>query len=132
MGGEGLMINFASGSYHHKRTDQLLKLKQVQSIDMVVTSIQEGSGKYEYMVGAINCMIDTDDGKHIEVSVGSGLSDEQRAFWYMNPDKIIGQIVEIQYFSMSQDGKNKGSNNYSLRFPRLKVVRTDKSTTSQY
>ena len=132
MGGEGLMINFASGSYQHKRTDQLLKLKQVQSIDMVVTSIQEGSGKYEYMVGAINCMIDTDDGKHIEVSVGSGLSDEQRAFWYMNPDKIIGQIVEIQYFSMSQDGKNRGSNNYSLRFPRLKVVRTDKSTTSQY
>lgn len=132
MGGEGLMINLGSGMYNHKRTDQLLKLKQVQSIDMVVTSIQEGNGKYEYMVGAINCMIDTDDGKHIEVSVGSGLSDEQRADWMLHPEKIIGKIVEIQYFSTSQDGKNKGSNNYSLRFPRLKVVRTDKSTTSQY
>lgn len=132
MGGEGIMINLGSGQYNHKRTDQLLKLKQVQSIDMMVTSIQEGSGKYEYMVGAINCMIDTDDGKHIEVSVGSGLSDEQRADWMLHPEKIIGKIVEIQYFSMSQDGKNKGSNNYSLRFPRLKVVRTDKSTTSQY
>ena len=132
LGGEGLMINLASGKYTHKRTDQLLKLKQVQSIDMIVTGIQEGSGKYEYMVGAINCIIDTDDGKHIEVSVGSGLSDEQRADWMLRPEKIIGKIVEIQYFSMSQDGKNKGSNNYSLRFPRLKVVRTDKSTTSQY
>ena len=132
MGGEGLMINLGSSMYSHKRTDQLLKLKQVQSIDMIVTGIQEGSGKYEYMVGAINCMIDTDDGKHIEVSVGSGLSDEQRADWYLHPEKIIGKIVEIQYFSTSQDGKNKGSNNYSLRFPRLKVVRTDKSTTSQY
>lgn len=132
MGGEGLMINLGSGLYNHKRTDQLLKLKQVQSIDMIVTGIQEGSGKYEYMVGAINCMIDTDDGKHIEVSVGSGLSDEQRADWYLHPEKIIGKIVEIQYFSTSQDGKNKGSNNYSLRFPRLKTVRIDKSTTSQY
>lgn len=132
MGGEGLMINLGAGRYHHKRTDQLLKLKQVQSIDMVVTGIQEGNGKYEYMVGAINCMIDTDDGKHVEVSIGSGMSDEQRAYWMLHPEKIIGKIVEIQYFSMSQDGKNKGSNNYSLRFPRLKVVRTDKSTTSQY
>lgn len=132
MGGEGLMINLGSGLYNHKRTDQLLKLKQVQSIDMIVTGIQEGTGKYEYMVGAINCMIDTDDGKHVEVSVGSGLSDEQRADWMLHPEKIIGKIVEIQYFSLSQDGKNKGSNNYSLRFPRLKGVRTDKSTTSQY
>lgn len=132
MGGEGLMINLGSGMYNHKRTDQLLKLKQVQSIDMVVTGIQEGSGKYEYMVGAINCLCNTDDGKCIEVSVGSGLSDEQRMDWYLHPEKIIGKIVEIQYFSTSQDGKNRGSNNYSLRFPRLKVVRTDKSTTSQY
>lgn len=132
MGGEGIMINLASGTYQHKRTDQLLKLKQVQSIDMVVTGIKEGTGKYEYMVGAINCLCNTDDGKCIEVSVGSGLSDEQRLDWYFHPEKIIGKIVEIQYFSMSQDGKNKGSNYYSLRFPRLKVVRTDKSTTSQY
>jgi DNA ligase-1 len=132
MGGEGLMINLGSGMYNHKRTDQLLKLKQVQSIDMTVTGIQEGSGKYEYMVGAINCLCNTDDGKCIEVSVGSGLSDEQRMDWYLHPEKIIGKIVEIQYFSTSQDGKNRGSNNYSLRFPRLKVVRTDKSTTSQY
>lgn len=132
MGGEGLMINLASAKYSHKRTDQLLKFKQVQSIDMIVTGIQEGTGKYEYMTGAINCMIDTDDGKHIEVSVGSGLSDEQRADWYLHPENIIGKIVEIQYFSTSQDGKNKGSNNYSLRFPRLKTVRKDKTTTSQY
>ncbi len=132
MGGEGLMINLASGAYHHKRTDQLLKLKQVQSIDMVVTGIQEGSGKYEYMVGAINCLCNTDDGKCIEVSVGSGLSDEQRADWYLHPEKIIGKIVEVQYFSMSQDGKNRGTCFYSLRFPRLKTVRTDKNTTSQY
>lgn len=132
MGGEGVMINLASGCYRHKRTNQLLKLKQVQSIDMKVTGIQEGTGKYEYSVGAINCVCNTDDGKIIEVSVGSGLSDEQRSDWFIHPENIIGKIVEIQYFSMSQDSKRKGSNYYSLRFPRLKTVRTDKNTTSQY
>ena len=132
MGGEGIMINLASGIYHHKRTDQLLKLKQVQSIDMKVVEIQEGTGKYECSVGAINCVCNTDDGKIIEVSVGSGLSDEQRNDWFLHPEKIIGKIVEIQYFSMSQDSKRKGSNYYSLRFPRLKTVRTDKNTPSQY
>lgn len=132
MGGEGLMINLASGTYDHKRTNQLLKLKQVQSIDMVVTSIQEGTGKYEYMVGAINCMCNTDDGKCIEVSVGSGLSDEQRSNWMLHPENIIGKIVEVQYFSMSQDSKKRDTNYYSLRFPRLKKVREDKNTTSQY
>lgn len=132
MGGEGIMINLGSGIYCHKRTDQLLKFKQVQSMDMIVSSVQEGNGKYEYMVGAINCFCNTDDGKSIEVSVGSGLSDEQRANWMLHPEKIIGKVVEIQYFSISQDSKNKGTNKYSLRFPRLKGVRTDKSTTSQY
>lgn len=132
MGGEGIMINLASGLYNHKRTDQLLKLKQVQSIDMEVTGIQKGLGKYECAVGALICRCETDDRKIIEVSVGSGLSDEQRSDWFVHPEKIIGKIVEVQYFSMSQDNKRKDSNYYSLRFPRLKTVRIDKNTTSQY
>lgn len=132
MGGEGIMINLASATYSHKRTDQLLKFKRVQSMDMKVIDVQEGNGKYEGMIGAIWCECETDDGKVITVSVGSGLSDGQRLNWALKPSEIIGKIVEIQYFSLSQDGKNKGSKYYSLRFPRLKTVRTDKSITSQY
>lgn len=132
MGGEGLMINLASGMYNHKRTDQLLKFKQVQSIDMEVIDVQEGNGKYAGLIGAIWCHCKTDDGKAITVSVGSGLSDEQRMSWALRPSDIIGKIVEIQYFSLSQDGKTKGTENYSLRFPRLKSVREDKNSTSEY
>ena len=101
-------------------------------MDMKVIDIQEGNGKYAGLIGAIWCECETEDGKVITVSVGSGLSDEQRLQWAMKPSDILGKIVEIQYFSLSQDGKNKGSNYYSLRFPRLKTVRTDKSNTSQY
>ena len=132
MGGEGLMINLASGMYNHKRTDQLLKFKQVQSIDMEVIDVQEGNGKYDGLIGAIWCRCKTDDGKVITVSVGSGLSDEHRMSWALRPSDIIGKIVEIQYFSLSQDGKTKGTEYYSLRFPRLKSVREDKNSTSEY
>lgn len=132
MGGEGLMINLASAAYSHKRTDQLLKFKQVQSIDMEVIDVQEGNGKYAGLIGAIWCSCKTDDGKIITVSVGSGLSDEQRMSWALQPLDIIGKIVEIQYFSLSQDSKTKGTEYYSLRFPRLKSVREDKNSTSEY
>lgn len=132
MGGEGLMINLASAAYSHKRTDQLLKFKRVQSIDMEVIDVQEGNGKYAGLIGAIWCSCKTDDGKVITVSVGSGLSDEQRMSWALRPSDIIGKIVEIQYFSLSQDGKTKGTEYYSLRFPRLKSVREDKNSTSEY
>ena len=132
MGGEGIMINLASASYNHKRTDQLLKFKQVQSMDMKVMYIEEGRGKYEGMVGALICTCERDDGTMVEASIGSGLTDEQRGEWMYFPEKIIGKIVEVQYFSLSQDSKNKGSELYSLRFPRLKSIRTDKNKSSEY
>lgn len=131
-GGEGLMINLGGGLYTHKRTDQLLKYKEVQSIDMEVTGIQWGTGKYEGVVGALYCKAKTDDGKVITCKVGSGLSDEQRMKWTMYNGLIIGKIVEVKYFSLSQSDDLIGSNQYSLRFPRLCKVRHDKETTSEY
>ena len=131
-GGEGLMINLANGTYEHKRTDTLLKYKQVQTMDMEVLGIEEGTGKYEGLVGALNVHCITDDGKIISCKLGSGLSDEQRLDWAFHPEKILGKIVEVAYFSVSQNNSTYSSNLYSLRFPRLKSVRTDKNTTSIY
>ena len=131
LGGEGIMINLGNRTYEHKRTDSLLKLKKVQTMDMVVVNTTLGTGKYEGLVGALECLIHTDDDKVISCSVGSGLSDEQRVQWTMYPEKILHHIVEISYFSLSQNENEKGSNLYSLRFPRLKKVREDKTKTSE-
>lgn len=130
-GGEGLMINLGSGLYTHKRTDQLLKYKEVQSMDMEVTGMQWGTGKYEGMVGALYCKTKTDDGKIVTCKVGSGLSDEQRMKWAIYGG-IVGKIVEVKYFSLSQPDEMLGTNQYSLRFPRLCKVRYDKETTSEF
>ena len=129
-GGEGVMVNVGSRFYEHKRTDALLKVKSVYTMDMRVFDIEYGTGKYEDAVGALYCVAtDTDKGIIYECSVGSGLSDDQRFLWAANPEKILGKIVEVAYFSVSQD-KNCEKNKYSLRFPRLKGVREDKNDES--
>lgn len=130
-GGEGVMINLGSAVYQNKRTDKLLKVKNVYTMDMKVIDIIPGTSKYEGLVGSLECFAsDLVTGIVYSCQVGSGLSDYQREHWSFNPDEIIGKIVEVAYFSLSQDKLRTGSKNYSLRFPRLKRVRDDKTDTS--
>lgn len=132
MGGEGVMLNFVDKGYEHKRSSSLLKLKNVQRLDMRVLNVMSGTGKYTDMVGALECMIETETGDIIRCSVGSGLSDTQRALWSVDPQSIIGKIVEIGYHEKTQDRGMRGSNIYSLRFPRLLKIREDKTDTSEF
>lgn len=130
-GGEGLMLNQPFLSYQQKRSDALLKYKKVKTMDMYVLDVYEGTGKYEGMAGSIFCYLLTDDGKEISCNVGSGLSDEQRDLWWINPKNIVGKVVEIGYQSISQN-KGSKSDEYSLQFPRLLSVRMDKDKPSEY
>lgn len=130
-GGEGIMINVGDAKYQQKRADVLLKYKDVFSMDMRVVGLTEGTGKNEGHVGALECVAEG-DGKKYQCSVGSGLTDWMRINWANDSRGIIGKIVEVEYFSISQDANARGTNVYSLRFPRLKRVRMDKNETSIY
>lgn len=132
IGGEGLMINLNDAPYQHKRTDQLLKMKKYYTMDMEVKDFEWGNGKYEGQIGAIIVEAKLQNGDIVTCSVGSGLSDEQRFDWAINPEHILGKIVEIGYFSLSQSKEYVGTNIYSMRFPRLKRVRDDKTVTSEF
>ena len=84
------------------------------------------------MLGYLICEATLPDGKKVSCKIGTGISDTQRAEWAQYPNDILGKIVEVAYFSLSQNRNTFGTYTYSLRFPRLKQVRDDKTTTSIY
>ena len=130
-GGEGIMLNVWNRRYEHKRSDALLKYKQVKTMDMRVTGIAYGTGKYEGQIGALKCYIRTEDGKEVICEVGTGLSDAQREQW-ARTHEIVGKIVQVGFHELTQNREYIGTNVYSLRFPRLISVRKDKDETSEY
>lgn len=112
---EGLMLNSFTGLYKFgKRSNDLLKVKKFDSCDIYCTGVEEGTGKYEGTLGAIIC-----DYKGYKLKVGSGLTDEQRDYYWKHQSEIVNRIVEIKYFEESSDKEG----NLSLRFPVFKCVR---------
>jgi DNA ligase-1 len=114
LGYEGIMIKDVDAPYQTKRTDAWLKLKPTLTLDLVVTGLEEGTGKNEGRLGALVCEGE-DDGRLIRVNVGSGLSDEQRQQFWEDKDSVLDMVVEVMadVVTQNQDGS------YSLRFPRF-------------
>ena len=108
-----------------------MKAKSTFKKKIKVIAFEEGTGKNEGLIGSLICSA-IEGNITYNCKVGSGLSDEDRYFWILHPDQIVGKIIEVAYFSLSQDKNAQGTNTYSLRFPRFKRIRTDKNETSVY
>ena len=119
-GEEGTMLKDPRQGWVDKRVATILKLKAELTADLRVVGIIPGEGKYSGMIGALQCA--TDDGS-VEVNVGTGLSDDDRARgdWWMN------KIVEVTYNEIIT---SKGKTKPSLFLPRVKQVREDKTSTN--
>ena len=122
-GKEGLMLNVSDGKYQCKRTDVLLKIKSMNTMDCKIIGFEDGTGKYEGMLGALIL-----DYKGYELRCGSGFTDEDRKEIWNNKEKYLGKIAEIQYFreSRNQDG------GLSVSFPVFICIRHDKDEPSYY
>ena len=118
-GEEGIMINICDALYEFKRTNSLLKVKKMQTMDLEIIGFEEGTGRLVGTLGAI--LVRYKDGN--VVKVGSGFSDEIRTLIWTEPSDFLGKIVEIQYFeeTTNADGGE------SLRFPIFKDFRPDKT-----
>lgn len=119
---EGLMYRDADSCYEYKRSNKLLKIKQMQDIELKLIDMEEGTGKHEGRLGAFIVEYD-----NTTVRIGSGFSDELRSEYWYNKDKYIGQMVKVQYFekTVAADGTP------SLRFPVFLSFR-DINTTEEF
>ena len=120
-GFEGIMIKDVGAPYECKRNTFWMKWKPTITVDLTVVGLEEGTGRNSGRLGALVCEGE-DDGKFIQVNVGSGYSDEDRDSYWQNSNAIIGRTAEIlcDVITQNQDGS------YSLRFPRFVRFRDDK------
>ena len=115
-GFEGIMIKDVDALYECKRSVSWLKQKPFIEVSLTVTAVEEGTGKNEGRLGALICEGE-DDGKKIQVNVGSGLTDSQRAEFWNDQQALLGQIVEIRADAATRNQDSEDV--WSLRFPRF-------------
>lgn len=112
-GYEGSIIRMNVG-YNWGRSDDLLKMKDMLSMDCKILSVEGGSGKYEDMMGALS----VNQENNISCCVGTGFTDKMRKEFWEARDELIGKIIEIKYQELSPDGV--------MRFPVFIRFRDDK------
>jgi len=117
-GEEGVILKDPMAPFEAKRVNHQIKMKAEETLDLRVVDIQEGTGKYQGMLGAVICQDQSGD---LEVRVGSGFDDQQRKELFTQ--KFIGSIVEVKYNEVIS---SNGKDTLSLFLPIFDRIRDDK------
>lgn len=91
-----------------------VKLKPRKTLDVVVTRLLPGQGKYLNQVGSLVC--ETSEG--YEVANVSGMNDRQRQWMTNHSDEILRRVIEVEYQNVGANGR--------LRHPAFVRIREDK------
>ena len=111
---EGMMVRDEDAPYQFKRTGSIRKIKKFKDIELQITDIIEGTGKYEGTLGSLVVSY-----RNNLVYVGSGFTDEQRDRIWNNWNDYKDMYLKIKYFEESKNDKGE----YSLRFPTFVAFR---------
>jgi hypothetical protein len=113
---EGAVVKDRAAPYPFKRDRCWQKIKGYETHDLEVVGVFEGEGRLVGTLGGLVC-----DYRGVQVRVGTGLSDAQRAdLWRLwHEGALRGAVAEIGAHETTRDG--------SLRHPRLVRMRWDKS-----
>jgi DNA ligase-1 len=119
-GWEGLMLR-ANEPYKGKRSKDLLKFKSFCDDEYEVVDVEMGPFRYvkdgaECEETMLSCVMINHKG--YTVRVGSGFAIDQRQEFFQNPKKILGKIIQVQYFEETKNQEGK----LSLRFPTFKYL----------
>ncbi len=118
---DGLIAKQIDGTWEAgvDRQGRQLKLKDHISVDLEVAGLVNGEGKFDGMIGALRVYW---RGNTVQISGGKLTNDERQHYW-LNPDLLIGKIVEVHALGLTPDGK--------LREPRFQRIRDDKAEPSE-
>jgi len=105
-GGEGVMLNIATGLYEIKRSKTLLKVKNTETHCLQVVDMVEGTGKFEGMLGALIVIYDG-----YKLGVGSGFDEFTRRKIWNEPQQYIGEFIEVETFGESRNAAGERSLN---------------------
>lgn len=97
-GYEGTMIR-NNAAYEFKRSFNLLKLKSWQNMSCTIKGLNEGTGKYEGMLGSFT--VQNKSGKVFNVS--GKISDLDRQLLY-NRKNVIGKQIYVKYRDLNEYG----------------------------
>ena len=119
---EGIILKNMHGVWEDSRSKDQVKFKQVMSADLEIMEVMPGKEgkKYAEMAGALRCATSC---RQLFVDA-SGMSDDEREWFWANRETIRGTIAELEYNGIV---KRRGSDVYSLFLPRFIVLRKDKT-----
>lgn len=121
LGLEGIMIKDPNAPYECKRTKHWLKAKPFIQVTLKIIGFENGEKetRLENTVGAV--LLSGTDNEYpdyiIEARVGS-MPDDVREMFNNDKESFIGMLADVTGDILTQSEDNKGTNKYSLRFPR--------------
>ncbi len=121
-GHEGSVFKELMGRWENKRSRTALKVKDFLEADLLITGVEEGTGKYAGMMGALVCR---DASGEYVTNVGTGFSDDLRKRIWEDRDRVYGLILPVKY---KEKIHTKDTNEKSLFLPvAVDEPRYDKS-----
>ena len=118
-GYEGVVLRHPTTFHSEKRDKNLVKFKFFNEVDVVITGIREGDGKYEGVCGSLS-YVGNINGLQIIGEVGSGLTDYVRKEIMSNTDKYLGKKMTVKFQDITPGEPA------SLRFPVILGFKEDR------
>jgi hypothetical protein len=120
---EGIIWNDRSMLFGIFRSTKRARIKECLDADFLIVGVNEHKKKKGTLGSFI---IETSCGT-LRTSIGSGLTKEQREYFWINQLETVGKVLKGYYNKVIKDSKNKGK--YTLFIPVLnqeEIIRMDK------
>lgn len=118
-GYEGTMVKDLDAVYECKRSKNIQKIKDMETLDLVIVGVEEGKKgtEFEGTLGALVVGYENNT-----VNVGSGYSKALRDELWAKRNELVDKVIEVKYQEKTVNEKGKSS----LRFPIFMKFRPDK------